>query len=63
VGERSYRLAGVSLLLLSVAKIVLMDVWNLPTSDRITTFIILGLALIGVSFLYTRFSATIRKFL
>jgi hypothetical protein len=63
VGERSFRLAGVGLLLVSVAKIVLMDVWNLPTPDRITTFIILGLALIGVSFLYTRFSGTIRKYL
>ncbi len=63
VGERSFRLAGVALLLVSVAKIVLMDVWNLPTPDRITTFIILGLALIGVSFLYTRFSGTIRKYL
>ena len=63
VGERSFRLAGVALLLVSVAKIVLMDVWNLPTPDRITTFIILGLALIGVSFLYTRFSGTIRRYL
>ena len=63
VGERSFRLAGLTLLLLSVAKILLIDVWKLSTPDRFTTFIILGIALIAVSFLYTRFSATIRKYL
>jgi uncharacterized membrane protein len=63
VGERSFRLGGLALLLLSVLKIVLMDVWQLEINDRILTLIILGLALIGVSFLYTRFSAQIRKLL
>jgi hypothetical protein len=63
VGERSYRLAGLSLLLLSVAKILLMDVWALAPSDRYTTLIVLGLALLGVSFLYTRFGAVIRRYL
>jgi hypothetical protein len=63
VGVRSYRLAGLCLLLVSVAKILLMDVWQLSPSDRYTTLIILGLALLAVSFLYTRFGAVIRKFL
>lgn len=63
VGVRSYRLAGLGLLLLSVAKILLMDVWKLSPSDRYTTLIVLGLALLAVSFLYTRFAATIRRFL
>ena len=63
VGERSFRLAGLALLLVSVAKILLMDVWQLAPSDRYTTLIILGLALLAVSFLYTRFGATIRKYL
>lgn len=63
VGERSFRLSGLALLLLSVLKILLMDVWQLNPSDRYVTLIILGLALIGVSFLYTRFSAQIRKLL
>ncbi len=63
VGERSFRLAGLALLLVSVAKILLMDVWALSPSDRYTTLIVLGAALVTVSFLYTRFSATIRKFL
>jgi Predicted membrane protein (DUF2339) len=63
VGERSFRLAGVALLLISVAKIVLMDLWTLPLSERYIALIVLGSALVGVSFLYTRFSATIRKYL
>jgi uncharacterized membrane protein len=63
VGERSFRLAGLTLLLASVAKILLMDVWKLSTPDKIMTLITLGIALISVSLLYTRFSTTIRKFL
>jgi uncharacterized membrane protein YjjB (DUF3815 family) len=63
VGERSFRLAGLALLLVSVAKILLMDVWALPPAERYIPLIVLGLALFAVSFLYTRFSATIRKYL
>lgn len=63
VGERGFRLAGLTLLLVSVAKILLMDVWALAPPDRYTTLIVLGLALLAVSFLYTKFSATIRKYL
>jgi hypothetical protein len=63
VGERSFRLAGLGLLLASVGKILVMDVWKLSPSDRYTTLIVLGLALLAVSFLYTRFGAVMRKFL
>ncbi|MGA2809540.1 MAG: DUF2339 domain-containing protein, partial [Terracidiphilus sp.] len=63
VGERSFRIAGLALLLVSVVKILLMDVWKLSPSDRYTTLIVLGLALLAVSFLYTRFSSVIRKYL
>jgi hypothetical protein len=63
VGERSYRLTGLGLLLVCVAKILLMDIWRLSLSDRYTTLIVLGLALLAVSYIYTRFGAVIRKFL
>jgi uncharacterized membrane protein len=62
VGERSYRLAGLLLLLVCVAKILLMDVWQLPLSQRWITFAVLGTALVAVNFLYTRYAAVIRKF-
>jgi hypothetical protein len=63
LGERSFRVAGLGLLMMSVAKILLMDVWSLSPSDRYTTLIVLGLALLAVSFLYTRFGTVLRKFL
>jgi hypothetical protein len=63
VGQRSYRLSGLGLLLLCVGKIVLLDVWGLHPRDRYLTFIVLGAALLGVSFLYTRFREAIRQYL
>jgi uncharacterized membrane protein len=63
VGERSFRLAGLGLLLVCVGKIVVLDVWRQERSDRYVTLIILGLALLLVSFLYTRYSEAIRQYL
>lgn len=63
VGQRSYRLTGLALLLLCVGKIVIVDVWGLESRDRYLTFIALGAALLLVSFLYTRYRETIRQYL
>ncbi|HWT87358.1 MAG TPA: DUF2339 domain-containing protein [Candidatus Angelobacter sp.] len=63
VGERSFRLAGLGLLLVCVGKIVVLDVWRQERSDRFITFIILGIALLLVSYLYTRYSDAIRRYL
>ncbi len=63
VGERSFRLAGLGLLLVCVAKIAVLDVWRQERSDRFITFIILGMALLLVSYLYTRYSEAIRRYL
>ena len=63
VGERSFRLAGLGLLLVCVAKIGLLDVWRQHGSDRYITLIILGVALLLVSYLYTRYSEAIRRYL
>jgi uncharacterized membrane protein len=63
VGERSYRLAGLSLLLGCVGKILALDVWRQQRSDRYITLIILGVALLLVSYLYTRYSETIHRYL
>jgi hypothetical protein len=63
VGERSFRLAGLGLLLLSAAKILVLDVWRLNPSDRYLTLIVLGAALLSVSFLYTRYRETIQQYL
>ena len=63
VGERSYRLTGMVLLLACVAKVLVRDAWGLAPRDRYITFIILGAALLLVSFLYTKYREAIRQFL
>jgi len=61
--ERSFRLAGLGILLLCVGKILLVDVWGLNPQDRYLTFIVLGAALLLVSFLYTRNREALRQYL
>jgi len=63
VNERSFRLTGLILLLICVGKVLLMDAWGLAPRDRYVTFIILGAALLAVSFLYSKYRDTIRQFL
>jgi hypothetical protein len=63
VNERSYRLTGLVLLLVCVGKILLRDAWGLAPRDRYITFIILGAALLLVSFLYSKYREAIRQFL
>jgi hypothetical protein len=63
VKERSFRLTGLALLLLCVGKVVLMDVWGLQPRDRYITFIIVGAALLFVSYLYSRYRDAIRQLL
>ncbi len=63
VGERSYRLSGLALLLLCVGKIFVFDFWRLSLRDKALTGIIVGVALIGVSVLYTRKRDAILQYL
>jgi hypothetical protein len=63
VKERSYRLAGLLLLLLCVGKIFVIDFWSLGIRDKALTGIIVGPALIAVSVLYTRKRDAIKQFL
>lgn len=63
IRQRSYRLAGLGLLLLAVGKIVIFDVWGLSARDRYLTFIALGAAMLAVSWLYTRYRDTVKQLL
>jgi uncharacterized membrane protein len=63
LAERSFRLTGLGLLLMCVGKILLVDVWRLDPRDRYLTFIVLGGALLLVSFLYTRNREALRQYL
>jgi uncharacterized membrane protein len=63
VGQRSYRLSGLAILLLCVGKIIIMDVWELTARDRYLTLIVLGAALLLVSFLYNKNRERLRSLL
>ncbi len=63
VGERSFRWAGLVLLLVSVGKIVVSDAWAMNARDRYITFIVLGTAVLSVNFLYSHYREAIRKYL
>jgi Predicted membrane protein (DUF2339) len=61
--ERSFRLTGLGILLLCAGRILVIDVWALDPRDRYLTLIVLGAALLLVSFLYTRNREKFRQFL
>jgi len=63
VNQRSYRITGLLLLMLCVAKIVFRDAWRLNDRDRYITFIVLGAALTLVSTLYGKYRETVRRLL
>lgn len=59
--ERTYRLLGLAILAASVARIFLVDVWELQTIYRIISFLVLGALLVASGFLYNRYAGTLRK--
>jgi len=61
--ERSLRLEGLTLFLVCVLKLFLYDLRNLETPYRILSFIALGIILLGVSWIYTRFREQLQKLL
>lgn len=61
--QRSYRLAGLTLLVLCIAKIVFRDAWQLDERSRYITFIVLGTALILVSALYSKYRDQVSRLL
>ncbi len=61
--DRWLRLQGLGLFLICVLKLFLYDLRNLDTPYRILSFIALGLILLGVSWIYTRFRAQLQKLL
>ncbi len=55
LSERWARLAGLSLLSFCILKLFVYDLRGLEGMARILSFIVLGLVLVGVSWVYTRF--------
>jgi uncharacterized membrane protein len=61
--ERMLRLSGLGLLLLCIGKVFFFDLRNLETMYRILSFIGLGVVLLVVSWIYTRFREELRRLL
>lgn len=49
--QRVFRLYGLVLLVLVIARLVLVDVWEMELAMRITTFVLIGLMFIGTAFI------------
>jgi hypothetical protein len=61
--DRVLRVSGLVLLLFCILKLFLYDLSYLDTLPRIFSFIVLGLILVGVSWIYTRFREHVQRFL
>jgi len=57
------RLSGLAMLLFCILKLFVYDLSFLDTLPRILSFIALGLILVGVSWIYTRFRERVQKYL
>ncbi|HET8546465.1 MAG TPA: DUF2339 domain-containing protein [Bryobacteraceae bacterium] len=61
--DRVLRLAGLAVFLVCVGKLFVYDLRELDTLSRIVSFIVLGLILLGASWIYTRYREQIRRIL
>jgi hypothetical protein len=61
--DRTLRISGLTLLVACILKLFLWDLRHLETLPRILSFIVLGLILVGVSWIYTRFRERVEKYL
>jgi hypothetical protein len=61
--DRMLRISGLALLLACILKLFVWDLRHLETLPRIFSFIALGVILLGVSWIYTRFRERVAKFL
>ena len=61
--ERSFRLTGLGLLILCAAKILAIDLFRMERRDQILTALSVGIILILVGFLYSKYRERIRQLL
>ena len=59
--DRQYRLGGLALLGLSVARVFFVDVWAFDALWRILSFIVLGVVLLVIGYAYNRFEEKLRQ--
>jgi hypothetical protein len=63
IGERVYRLTALAILALCIGKLFAIDFWEMGSSDRYLTLIVLGAVLLAISFLYSKYREKLRQLL
>lgn len=63
VRERVYRWVGLAVLTCALGRVFVFDVWTLETPYRILSFMALGIVLLVLAYIYTRFQEKIRQWL
>jgi uncharacterized membrane protein len=61
VKDKIFRWGGFALFGITIARIVLVDMANLPIIYKIVSFIVLGVLFLGVSFIYTKYTIPKQK--
>ena len=61
--DRVYRLGGFAILGVALVRLFVVDVWRFDTLYRIVSFLVFGAVLLILSFVYSRFAETFRKWL
>jgi uncharacterized membrane protein len=61
--DRIYRWLGLGVLACALGRVILFDVWKLDTLYRMLSFFALGLVLLVLGFIYSRFQEKIRQWL
>ncbi len=63
VRERMYRWFGLGVLACALARVVLIDVWQLDTVFRILSFMALGIVLLILGFFYNKYQERFKEWL
>jgi uncharacterized membrane protein len=61
--ERSFRIYGLALLLVSLLKLVTIDVSSVEAIYRILSYIAVGLMLLAASLIYTRYRSVVQRYI
>jgi uncharacterized membrane protein len=61
--ERMYRWIGLGVLACALGRVVLFDVWKLETVYRILSFMALGIVLLVLGFIYSKYQEKIKEWL
>jgi hypothetical protein len=61
--ERMYRWVGLGVLAFALGRVVFFDVWKLQTVYRILSFMALGIVLLVLGFIYSKYQEKIREWL